>query len=94
MALIGKKGRTLSWNYRVVREVCPVPGSEETENIFTVREVFYDDDGKPELWSAEPCSPQGQTHDELRTDLGYMLMALEQPVIEMADLPGAHEVAS
>ncbi len=76
------------WNYRVVREVCPIPG-DETEDVFTIREVFYDDDNKPEMWSSDPCGPQGQTHDEIRSDLGFMMLALEQPVIEMSDLPGS-----
>jgi hypothetical protein len=80
MSMIGKKARVMSWNYRVVREVA------DDEDVFTVREVFYDDDGKPEYWS-DACSPQGETHDGLRADLGYMLMALEQPVVEMDDLP-------
>lgn len=89
MALIGKKGRMLGWNYRVVREVCTLPADLGTEDVFTLREVFYDNGGKPELWSAEPCHPQGETLDDLRADVGYMMKALEQSVIEMADLPHA-----
>lgn len=88
MALIGKKGRALSWNYRVVREVCTLPADLGTEDVFTLREVFYDDEGKPELWSSDPCHPQGETLDDIRADLNYMLVALEAPVLEMADLPG------
>lgn len=81
----------MSWNYRVVHETEAVPGPDETEieDIYTIREVFYDDDHKPELWSAEPCSPQGDNLASLREDLGHMLMALEQDVLEESELPHA-----
>ena len=92
MPIIGKKGKAMSWNYRVVREVIALPSDLEAEEVFTIREVYYDKKDQPELWSTEPCSPQGNGRDDLRSDLTHMLLALEQPVIEMEDLPNGEPV--
>lgn len=83
-----QRGCAMSWNYRVVRESVPVLGTSESEDVFTIREIYYDDDGRPELWSSDACHPQGETFNELCDDLGFMFRALGEPVLEMADLPG------
>lgn len=68
------------WNHRVFKYVHP-EGDEE----YTVREVYYDDDGKPELYSAEPQPPCGPTLEDLIVELGRMQVACAKPILTEAD---------
>lgn len=83
----------MSWNYRVVHETEAISGPDEIEieDVFTIREIYYDANGEPEMWSADPCSPQGDNLASLREDIDHMLRALDQPVIEITDLPSSSE---
>lgn len=69
------------WNYRVFKTVHTLHDGS-TEEVFTIREAFYSDDDRVEGWTAEPCHPQGETLDEIRQDLEWMLKALDAPVLE------------
>lgn len=69
----------MSWNYRVLRTTdCCVDNQWHY-----IAEVYYDDQGKPEMWTPKAMRPGGTTLDELRGDLGYMLKALDAPVLEV-----------
>lgn len=74
----------MSWNYRVVRL-----GWASGEFTCQIHEVYYHPDGALRAWSAEPVAPHGETPEELCADLARMAAALERPVLEHADLPGA-----
>jgi hypothetical protein len=45
------------WNYRIVKEINPVDWGDEF--YITVREVYYDDDGKPNGVTDTEVSPSG-----------------------------------
>ena len=76
----------MTWDYRVVRE--PYEHQDgTTEDVLTVREVYYDGDGAIDAWSAEPSSPTGATLDELAQDLEWFSAALNKPILDAADLP-------
>ena len=51
-----------------------------------IHEVFYDEQG--EIWTCteEPVYPEGDTLEELRTDLEHYQRALGQPVLDYSDL--------
>lgn len=59
-------------DYRIVKD----------KNGFSFREVFYNKKGKPHSWTAEPCSPYGETEEEFSQDLAYMAEALKLPFLE------------
>jgi len=67
----------MSWNYRFCCETVP-DGLGDTEDVWTVREVYYDDEGKVNGFSADPTWPQGSTWIELADDLGRMNSAMGQ----------------
>jgi len=72
----------MSWNYRVIME----EASEEKlfgEDSYTIREVFYDDDGEIEFWSDEGCTPYGNTFQEVADDFDLMAAAFELPVLKI-----------
>lgn len=51
------------------------------EYDLSVYEVYYDDNGEPEMHSMEPDSPHGETLEELRDDVKHYLIALDRPVL-------------
>lgn len=72
----------MSWNYRIVRDVQIVGGTEHES--FTIREVYYDDQGNPNSWSLEPSHPYGETWQEVCDDHAIMGRACGQPVIDVS----------
>ncbi len=65
-----------TWNYRVIEE----------DGVFVIHEVYYDDAGQPEYFTAEPVHPMGETLEELRGDLAYFQRALDLPVLKIEEL--------
>ena len=76
----------MHWNYRVFKfaDRC-------AEEAFEIREVYYDDQGNPTGYTEGESAPLGMTIDELRSDLGYMLRALDKPILTEADFPNTQE---
>ena len=77
----------MTWNHRVIREKAPPEEAEvsDEEYYYTIREVFYDDDGKPELVTEEAMVPWGTTVDELKQDVEWFSKALSRPVLNYED---------
>ena len=65
----------MSWNYRVMRR------HDVDGYVFAIHEVFYDDAGKPDSWTAEPSWPQGETFRELTEDIANYQRAFQRPVL-------------
>lgn len=63
----------MAWNYRVMFD-----GTE-----YSVREVYYDDGGFPNGWTANPIPPVGLTLSELHDTLELMKLALDKEVISI-----------
>lgn len=71
------KGKTSTyWNYRVI----------ESEDIFRIHEVYYNEKGGITAFSENPITPLGETLDELRGDLEYYLQALDRPVLKKEEI--------
>ena len=71
------------WNYRVIKKI-----HDDGTEIFAIHEVYYDDDGKPDLVTEDPCEPQGETLEELKDDCEWYQKALEHPVLNYDDFGG------
>ena len=77
-------GGPSTWDYRVI----------EDADGFHVHEVYYDDAEMITAYSAVPAAPYGEEGpDELRSDLGLMLAALDRPTIHHRDLPTGDELS-
>lgn len=77
------------WNYRVVKR------DFDDEMTYAIHEVYYDDAGGISAWSANAIAPQGSDFlSDLAVDLDLMREALNKPVLDHADLPGATGSAS
>lgn len=68
----------MSWNYRVVRFI-----DDEGEDFYEIKEVYYDDDGIPELFGdAVVC---GSNFEELWNNMAMFEVALKKPLLEHAE---------
>ena len=68
----------MTWNYRMFS------AGEGIFQHFYIAEVYYED-GKI-VGYTDPISPIGETEDELKADIGYMMQALERPILLLSDL--------
>lgn len=63
------------WNYRVIKR------TTSSETIFFITEVYYDDDDAIIGWIDEKTII-GDTIDELRQSLTWMLECLDKPILD------------
>lgn len=70
----------MSWNYRV--------GKKKLGKgvIYQIYEIYYKKNGEIEAMSKDPMEPYGETPDELKKDLGYMMGAFKHRVIDIDKL--------
>jgi hypothetical protein len=69
----------MGWNYRIFREEETVAG--QTEAVYTIRETYYDDAGRPNRYTVEPAYPSGATIEDLSNDIAWMTAALTLPIL-------------
>ncbi len=67
------------WNYRVVKE------RYNDEDWYTIREVYYDDDGKIRGYTDE-IAPGGETVEVLRATLKLMRSCTDKPILDEDEL--------
>ena len=70
-----------TWNYRVILK----------NRRYAIHEVYYDELGQIWTCTEEPVYPEGETLEELSTDLEHYRLALEEPVLDYGDLVPASE---
>ncbi len=59
----------MTWNHRIVAE------EEGGETTYRVHEVFYDDNGCPTSWTADPVIPVGDSVHAVRSEYDLMRLA-------------------
>ena len=72
----------MTWNYRVVTRPDPTGKLQ----LFGIHEVYYDSAGRIEAWTEEPCTPFGESLEELIADMDFMAQAMGKPVLKEAEL--------
>ena len=77
------------WNYRVIEFMCPV----DKEPWRAIHEVYYDEDGKPCLYTEKPAEVSSSEADgfDLSVVLDRMRLALELPVLVERDFTAPEE---
>jgi len=77
----------MNWNYRIIKRVV------EKEVSFQIHEVYYNETGMIEYWTANPICPSGESVDELKSDCEHYLHAFTLPVlIEIMDADGVNKL--
>lgn len=61
----------MTWDYRVVKDTTG----------YSIREVYYDHAGVPEMWTENEVSPSGETLEEFEEDMDHYINAQQQPVL-------------
>lgn len=83
----------MSWNYRIFKKEIP-DGSKDGKTIdhYTIREVYYDQSGKPHLYTEKPILPEAFKKFEdsmpikdLKWQLENMLKSLGKPILTEKD---------
>ena len=74
----------MTWNYRVVRKT--ETGYDNLGEYYGIHEVYYDDDGNPEMVTVEPVAIVGDTLLELQWEYAHYLRALLKPVLDYDDI--------
>jgi len=69
-----------TWNHRVLAEVYP---NGEVE--FQIYEVYYDVDGTPNGYTANPVTVGGSEMKDLEWTLKYMKKCLKKPILFAGD---------
>ena len=77
MSWLRRERQEVSWNYRALKRTI------NGETVYAIHEVYYDDEGKPNGWTAEPSWPQGETAEELAADFDAYQMARRRPMLEV-----------
>lgn len=67
----------MPWNHRVVKEIL-----DDGQEWFSIREVFYNDDGNIYGYTEAPVDIVGESVDELREYLQWCLNCLGKPILE------------
>jgi len=74
--------KPMSWNYRIVLE--PKNETEKfSENFYTIREVFYDEDGEITFWSEDGAFTEGTTYAEIAEDFKLQGEAFDRPALKI-----------
>ncbi len=80
------------WNHRVVNRVVN-PGTPHESAVLFIVEVYYDNDSHHIIGWTEKEAVFGETVDELRQSLHWMLDALDKPVLDEAELLVQSQIA-
>ena len=67
----------MGWNYRVIKDII------DNGTVYTIREVYYYEDGEPHSTTLEPCYPMGESIEELTQDAESMMKALGKPILDL-----------
>ena len=74
------------WNYRVIKS------GQDTETFFSVQEVYYGDGENEKDYSHTlDCTPNGNSIDEVKTQLERMLKSLDKPILDEIPVEEADE---
>ena len=69
------------WNYRVMRRQY----KNDDDPVYTIHEVYYNDNGDVEGHTQDAVYAYGNTAEELKADLELMLLAFDKPVLEYSE---------
>jgi len=70
-------GIMMQWDYRVFFE----------DGGYTIRTVYYDDEGTIVACSAKPIEPFGESLEELEEELNLLQAAVTKKVLSASDIP-------
>lgn len=73
----------MTWNYRVM--------TLNRGESYEIHEVYYNEEGRPSMYSANSVKPFGENIEDLTQNLQWMLKALQKSVLTPQDFPEPKE---
>lgn len=87
-------GMQSSFDYRLVKTVLMLPGDVPYPE-FSVRQIWYNEDGEIETYSPEPATAQSDNIEDVKRELEFMLKAFNKPILEEMEFePGIVELVT
>lgn len=71
----------MSWNHRVLAH------TDKDEIYYQIHEVYYDQDGKPDGYTADAIGIGGETLEEISLTLDRMKECIGKPIISAENFP-------
>ena len=71
----------LKWNYRIIKRKTEAFEDVEAQDYYSIEEVFYDTDGKPEMHTSD-IGVGAPTLEELKELVGRLNTAIENDVVD------------
>jgi hypothetical protein len=65
------------WNYRICREMI------DGDFFFSLREVYYDEDGNPNGWTAEPVDFAGDTWKDVAEGISLASGSIGTAILDL-----------
>ena len=75
----------MSWNYRICKEVI-CPGTDYEEILFSLREVYYDNDSNITGYTANPVGLVADSIDDFKDTLSKIHEAINKEVVDLNSL--------
>ena len=75
------KKQDLKWNYRIIKRKTDAFEDIEAQDYYSIEEVFYDTDGKPEMHTSD-IGVGAPTLEELKELVGRLNTAIENDVVD------------
>ena len=75
----------MTWNHRVVHRVI------QGDDFYGIHEVFYDDEGRPDMMTERAVGVCGDNLEELQQTLEWMLQAMDKPILEYDEIRGEED---
>lgn len=70
----------MTWNYRVIKH------DQSRPAYFAVHEVYYDEKGNVQSWTAESVVIVGDSKQEVMKTLEYIMADVRHPVLKESEL--------
>lgn len=74
----------MSWNHRVLAH------ESKGEVYYQVHEVYYDDNGKPNGYTANPITISGDDIESIKWQLEHISKCLEKPILSLKYFPNEY----
>ena len=73
----------MTWNYRIIKSKWRLKDLKGV--CHAVHQVYYDKDGNPMSWSAEPAYLAGDEPTDIMDDIVRIRQAFKRPILEIKD---------
>lgn len=75
----------MSWNHRILAR------KHKGEVYYQIHEVYYDDNGKPNSYTANPITISSDDIEGIKWQLEHISKCLDKPILSLEDFPNEYK---